>query len=487
MDNIRISGWGPEGNPIVNDRWLLRNDGKNIVAYTSTVEKDQELRVLSQAEAAIISLFDGLNTLGQIKEVFIKIFIGIISDEAALSDYFDRMMESLLSTGDFIVSKGNPSRSVVDEKAMLVPDFALYHFPVKRLERPIIVTLGFTNRCICDCIYCYAEISPCKEYDLSRWKGVFDELEENRINLVDIGGGDIFTRKDAFEIFEEMIRREFTFFVSTKSYINEYNSERLYDMGIGRYDIPRRLIRPVQVSVDSADQKQAAMMVRSPGHLQKASKTVSNLLKAGISPRIKAVLTSMNAHAAEGMVRHFSALGATKFHFVQYHRSQFRHNDDLFLSLDQKLRIRETAERLRSWYPDIELHFQDDVTTGGPKNVNWEEWRSRPICSSGRSKMLVKPDGDVILCEQSPHDELFIVGNIFEEGVLGVWNSPRTLDFIFPSREKFKGTVCYDCNEFDDCNGFRGYCFRDAYCSYGTSYDAQPECPRQKKVPIRCV
>ncbi len=482
----KISDWGPDAAPRVSDRWLLRNDGANIVAYTSTVEKDQELRVLSQAEAAIIALFDGTHTFFEIREAFNRIFSAVFRDEKELSNYFEEMAGNLLSTGDLIAADGEPSRSVTFGKYLLAPDFTRYHFPVKRLERPVIVTIGFTNRCVCDCIYCYAERSSCKEYDLVRWKHAFDEIAANRINLVDIGGGDILTRKDAFEIFEEMTLRDFTFFVSTKSLINRYNAERMYEMGIGRYDVPRRLIRPVQVSIDSADAAVAAMMVRSPGHLQRASETISNLVQAGISPRVKAVLTAVNADAAEGIVRHFSALGATKFHFVQYHRSQFNHDDRLFLSREQKERMKETAERLKSLFPELELNFQDDVTTGGAKNVSWEEWCRRPICSSGRSKMLTKPDGDVILCEQVPRDERFIVGNILDEGLIGVWNSQRTLDFIFPAREKFKGTACYDCGEFDDCNGFRGYCFRDAYCSYGTLYDAQPECPRQTKMPIRC-
>jgi radical SAM protein with 4Fe4S-binding SPASM domain len=482
-----MSAWGPESLPRVSDRWLLRNDGRNIVAYTSTVEKDQEFRVLSQAEAAVIGIFDGSHTLAEIEDAFKAIFRGVFSTEEEMSDYFEEMSRNLLATSDFIAPAGEPSHSVRTQKASLIPDFASYHFPVKRLERPIVVTLGFTNRCLCDCVYCYAERSPSREYGLERWKEVFDEISANRINLVDIGGGDVFRRRDVFSIFEEMTLREFTFFVSTKSYISRYDAERMYEMGIGRYDIPRRMIRPVQVSVDSADPEQADMMVRSSGHLQRAFETVSNLVQAGISPRVKAVITAQNAEAIEGVVRLFSRIGTTKFHFVQYHRSQFNHDDRLFLSYEQKLKIRETAERLRSLFPDLELNIQEDLTTGGSKNVSWEEWRKRPICSSGRSKMLARPDGDVILCEQAPHDERFIVGNIFEEGVLGVWNSRRTIDFVFPKRENFRDTVCYDCGDFDSCNGFRGYCFRDSFCSYGTLYDAQPECPRQTKTPVRCI
>ena len=101
--------------------------------------------------------------------------------------------------------------------------------------------------------------------------------------------------------------------------------------------------------------------------------------------------------------------------------------------------------------------------------------------------MIVKPNGDVTLCEQMPNSPSFVVGNIFEEGIVGVWRSQRVLDFIYPPREAFAGTVCFDCLEFDECHDTKGYCFRDALYSYGTMYDAQPECPRQSKIPPRYV
>jgi MoaA/NifB/PqqE/SkfB family radical SAM enzyme len=65
-----------------------------------------------------------------------------------------------------------------------------------------------------------------------------------------------------------------------------------------------------------------------------------------------------------------------------------------------------------------------------------------------------------------------------------VWKSPRLLDFLYPEREKFEGTVCFDCSQFDECigpEGLRGYCYRDALFYYGSIYDAPPECPWQNK------
>jgi hypothetical protein len=55
---------------------------------------------------------------------------------------------------------------------------------------------------------------------------------------------------------------------------------------------------------------------------------------------------------------------------------------------------------------------------------------------------------------------------------------------VYPEREKFAGTVCFDCPEFDECHtekGQKGYCYFDALFHYKSIYDAPPDCPRQNK------
>lgn len=472
--------------PRVSENWLLRNDRKYIVAYKSSLEK-YVFHVLSPEEASIISLFDGTNTLGQIKDAFFKIFDLPPNTHPNCSKYFEKLTSGLFSIDGFLSFSGKPSPSVSRNKDHLIPVFSNYHYPVKRLVRPISVILGFTNRCFCDCIYCYAERGKCQEYPLEKWRDIFQELSENNITLVDIGGGEIFARQDVLEILGEMASREFTFFVSTKSYISREYAEQMYGMGIGRYDIPERIIRPVQVSIDSAVPEDASLMVRYPGYLEIAAKSVSNLVQAGISPRVKCILTALNADAAEGIVRHFSTLGVTEFHFSQYQRSLYCHDDALFLTSDQKSNLEDTIEHLKSSFPDLKINFMGKSYVGGPRNVTREAWQNRCLCSGGRIKMVIKPDGDVTLCEQTPHSDEFVVGNIFAEGIMGVWNSKKLQEFIHPAHDKFKGTVCFDCPEFYDCHDSRGYCFRDSYCSYGTIYDAPPECPRQDKMPNRNI
>lgn len=481
-----MTGFNLKEKPRVNQYWLLRNDKRYIVAYKSILES-HIYHVLSSVEAAVIPMFDGTNTLEEIKEAFFKIFDISPGIQPAYAKKFEKMISKLFHINGFLTLSGPPSPSVQGNKEHLIPHFSHYRHPGNRLDCPLSVTLAFTNRCQCNCIYCYAEKEECQEYPLEKWQEIFNEISHNNINLVDIGGGDIFKRNDALELLDEMVRREFTFFISTKSYISRDYAQRLYKMGIGRYDIPVSMIRPVQVSIDSAVPAEASRLVKYPGYLEIAAKTVANLVQAGISPRVKGIITSLNAEAAEGIVRHFADLGVSEFHFAQYNRSFYRHNDKLFLTLEQKLKLKETAEKLKSLFPNLNLNFQDTTYMGGPKNLTWEKWHKRNSCSGGRTKMLVKPNGDVTLCEQPPHNELFVVGNVFDEGIMGVWNSKKLLDFSFPCRDKYAGTVCFNCGEFDECHGVKGYCFRDSFFSYGTIYDAPPECPRQGKIPIRDI
>ncbi len=475
--------FGATKKPRTSELWRLRNDGCNIVAYRCSVE-GHTFRVLTPFEASIIPLFDGTNTFSDIKNMCLKIYNPPEDSLVQFLERIDQIFDELMSIKGFLALDGETSPSLYGSLEHLLPDFANYRFPAARLERPLSVMIAFTNRCACNCRYCYAERHSCEEADVDQWIQVFDELAENEIFLVDIAGGDILVREDSLDILGEMVSRDFTFFLSTKSFVSPNKAERLAEMGIGRLDTPIYLRRRVQVSIDSADDDIASFLARHPHYFQKAAQTTKNLLQAGISPRLKCVLTSFNADAPKKLVGYFSDLGVTTFDFVYYTKSYYRHEDALFLSAEQKLRLHEISEGLKLDYPALDITFQDETTTNKPLDMTCEQWYSRAVCSGGRSNMIIQPNGDVTLCDQVPHRGPFIIGNVFNQGVVAVWKSKKLLDFLYPEREKFAETVCFGCSEFDDCigrNGQRGHCYRDALFYYGSIYDAPPECPWQEK------
>jgi len=476
-----VQSHNAEETPRVSDLWRLRNDVCNVVAYMcSAVEFT--FKVLAPLEVSIIPLFDGMHTFEDIKAAFFEIYNSPPNVQEEFSASLDQIFEGLMSLDRFLSFEGGVSPSLHTPE-QLIPDFTEYHFPATRLERPLSVQIAYTNQCVCNCRYCCAERRSCKEAGLDQWRTVFDELSKNEIFIADIAGGDILTRKDAFDILGEMVDRDFVFFLSTKCFISKQDAERLAEMGIGRLDVPQYLKRRVQISVDSADDDVASFLVRHPHYLKQATETAKNLLRAGISPRIKCVLTSYNADAPEGIVRHFADVGVTDFDFVYYTKSYYHHDDAFFLSQKQKLYLHEIANRLKS-NPTLNITFQDEIAADTPPMTPREQWDSRNICTGGRTNMLIHPNGDVTLCDEIPHKDPFVVGNVFDQGVINVWKSQTLLDFVYPEREKFAGTVCFDCPEFDECigqKGLKGYCYFDALFYYGSIYDAPPDCPRQDK------
>ncbi|MBU7023979.1 MAG: hypothetical protein HXS40_07405, partial [Theionarchaea archaeon] len=212
--------------PRVSEQWRLRNDTHNVVAYRCSME-GHVFRVLTPLEAALVPLFDGTNTIDDIKDYCLRIYTPREDFRAQFLEEVDEILDKMMSLEGFLTLDGDVSPSLRGSLTHLLPDFADYHFPAPRLERPLSVMIAFTNRCTCSCRYCYAERRHCRESDVNQWIPVFDELAENEIFLVDIAGGDIFAREDALEILGEMVSRDFTFFLSTKSLISLDEAERL--------------------------------------------------------------------------------------------------------------------------------------------------------------------------------------------------------------------------------------------------------------------
>jgi radical SAM protein with 4Fe4S-binding SPASM domain len=323
--------------------------------------------------------------------------------------------------------------------------------------------------------------------DFNKICELLDELVENEIFVADISGGDLLTRPDAVEILHQMVQRDLIFFLSTKCYISKELAGQLAECGICRKDSPPHLQRTLQLSVDSADSRIASYLVRSPRYLERTVESVKNLVRIGIAPKIKCVLASFNCFEPRKMVKLFSDLGVTDFQFVQYGRSYYRHNDELFLSLQDKTRLAREFQELRKEFPGLNLMYQNNSTVQTQSDTTWEDWHNRAACSGGRVSMQVKTNGDVTLCDQIPHIPEHVVGNVFEQGILGVWQSQELIDFLHPPRSRFKQTVCYDCPEFEACHNGKGYCFRDSLFIYGSLFDAPPNCPLQRKSYLRQI
>jgi len=474
--------------PRVSELWRIRKDLHYMMAYKCTTD-DSAHKVLTPWEASLIPFLDGSMNVKDLFGVWKKVFPKIHHEDPRLESLFSQILDDLCNTSGVVIAEGKPSPSLGEDLlSQLVANFAEYQIPYGTLDRPINVNVALTNKCATDCIYCYAERPTCNELDFEQWAKFFSDLATNEIYIVDIAGGDIFTRHDSLKLLEEMVKYDFVFFVSTKCALSRSKTDVLYKLGIGRDDVPIYLRRPLQFSIDSADSITASRLVQRNGYLERIIESVKNSIASGMSPRIKSVLTALNAADPEKVVELFYQYGVRDFQFVQYGRSYFHRNDSLFLSYEQKLELHKINDRLQEKYPDISATIQLDDTIDKANNDSWKQWDDRAICSGGRTSIIIRANGDVSLCDQMPHNSEHTFGNIVESSLAEIWKNPKIQEFNNPPRVNFKHTPCYDCSLFAKCHdNQKGYCYRDALFAYGTIFQAPPHCPIQTKIGLRLI
>jgi radical SAM protein with 4Fe4S-binding SPASM domain len=349
------------------------------------------------------------------------------------------------------------------------------HKHFSRLQVPLALVLIPTFQCHTNCIYCYSqrpdlpasEVLPAK-----RWVELLTEAGEFGLDLLGFSGGDPLAYPAIEELLEVARRYRMYCMIPTKTLVTRERAQRLAALLI-RNDA-------VQVSVDSFDPEIAAAMTQTAGYAARARETIRNMVAAGIKLRTNTVVTPINYSSVEPLVRELHALGVRRANITNYSHTHYRHDPSLFLSEGQHEELQQCVLRVSAEldWPGLRCNAVSlDYSKPGSKRTS-ETWPERAHCSGGTSSMVILPNGDVVLCEQMPDADPYVVGNVRHHSLLEVWNSDRIREFVVPPREKFGDAPCRDCGEFDSCHRVYGRCFRDALFNYGTMFAPNPMCPQ---------
>jgi len=483
--------------PVISPYWRLKRSGDWTLLYK--YDPDQiSYSILSPLMGATLSLLNGRLTYRH---------LSMVVQYAHDFDSLEKAREFLSR----VIRVANKDNDAVVEMAGQIAPYVKKNDPLefvyapseganqKRLSNPLSLNLMFSNACETNCIYCYAHrrgVPPSQQLSKERWIEIFHEAHSLGIEQISLSGGDPLFRRDALTLIAELIKLEMLFILSTKCHVTRKMADRLVDIGM---TVPlNQYTREVQISMDGPDEKTADALAGSPGYFQRAIDSVRNLAGRGFNLRVKAVVTPLNAPRVYEWIKRLADLGVNRVSVAAYNRTFYKHNDDLFLSQEDRARIGEQCRRARADFPGIELRMtgldpalaqekQTPLSTtdtakiaAEPENRTMdktEQWKNRTHCSGGRSSMTITPDGKVVLCDTVPQEGIFVVGDVSAQSITDVWNSEDLLDLAYPPREKFAGSACYDCSDRTDCQSKAGYCFRDTFFNYGTVYGPPPKCP----------
>jgi radical SAM protein with 4Fe4S-binding SPASM domain len=459
---------------VFSSDWHLRpNHGKGLVYRFSP---DESAMVMLHAEEGVaLAFLDGYTNLGELVDYLQR---ALSIEEERAREIVGGLVEKSRNEGCFLVTLEEAKGEFTRINARRLFQELTSHVPRKlsalRLEAPLSLTILPTFLCQTDCIYCYSERPEARQtihLDAERWESIFIEAGELGIDLITFSGGDPLIFPHIDRILEVAKQYKMAYILPTKSLVTMERAERLAE-----------IISPfgqIQVSVDSFDKEIAAAMTGCKDYAERARTSIRNLRAAGLAVRTNTVVTPLNFSTVESLIRELHELGVERAHITNYWRTFYRHSNDLFLTSEQIDQLNDTVKRLRR-----SLQWKKLLCNAGPRDFSIpgansrEAWLERSSCSGGFSSLTILPDGKVVLCEQVPGTEEFIVGDAGKQSLTDIWESQALIDFIVPDKERFGDQPCAECEEFDSCHRYYGRCFRDAYFNFGTPWAPSPNCPQ---------
>jgi len=494
--------------PVISPYWRLKRNGD--WSLLCKYEHEQiNYSMLTPLVGATLSLMDGRLTFRHLSMV------------VQYAHDFESLEKSQEFVTKVILAANKETDAIVNMTQELEPyvkkmdpfEFVIATPEGSRQQRPatpLSLNLMFSNDCETNCAYCYAhrrKVPADRLLSLERWKQILQEASWLGIEQVTLSGGDPLLRKDALALIAELIKLDMLFLLSTKCHVTADIADRLVEIGMTKPI--NQYTREIQFSMDGPDGNTADELAGSPGYYYRAVDSIRNLVQRGFNLRIKAVVTPLNAQKIYDWIKQLVEMGVHKISVAAYNRTFHRHDDSLFLSREDRISIAEQCEQARMDYPEIDLRMTGlekapaqgktsalpstksagaDAQHNAALSSNSDKvkrWKDRAQCSGGRSSMTITPDGKVVLCDTVPQEEIFFVGDVTHQTIMEVWNSEALVNFAYPPREKFKGSACYECEEFAECQTKAGYCFRDSYFNYGTVFGPPPKCPLAKDDGMR--
>jgi radical SAM protein with 4Fe4S-binding SPASM domain len=468
---------------LLSSKVKLRPDGGRAILFsTNTADgiEDDAFRFLYPQQVVMLSLFNGQRDLSEIHDAVAYLFNLDINDAVReVGNLLAIQVNSEQTIGSFIIDASDidlTNARVYNPNDFIVPAETVDMSDV-RCKIPFSLLVLPTMRCYTNCRYCYADKEGCQEsaeFSLPLFRRLLKEARECGAETIEFSGGDIFCRKDAFELIQCTRSEGMYPSIPTKYPLSKDQIEQLAKMGLST----------IQISIDALDPDIIdGLVAKKPGYGKRILKTLDYLGEAGIRVRTNSVLTPYNIRDAVNLARYLAEMPHVfRSNFTCYARSLYRHQDSLFCSLSDIDEFEKGLNQIRDKFPHKAINFNGP--SGDPYDKDETKRTSafwdRAFCTANRRGCVVLPDGRVTICEELYFHEYFIIGDLNKQTLMEVWNSPRALELAYPDQATVPDGPCKDCPDFRRCHEGLGRCVREALKAYG--YDKphwpDPRCPR---------
>jgi radical SAM protein with 4Fe4S-binding SPASM domain len=320
-----------------------------------------------------------------------------------------------------------------------------------KLNVPLSVQLDLTYRCNERCVHCYLDHDDHGEMTTAEIKHLLKEMAEAGVFILTLSGGEIFLRKDFFELLE-YARRTLMFCVKLKTnamLIREREAARIRDLGV----------ESVQISIYSHRPEVHDAITLVPGSLKRSLDAVRFLKSQGLRVVIANVLMTQNMQDYPAVRALAAELGVDCT--LDPTITPMMDGDRSVLSLG----VDQTA--LRQVFRDASLVGDVEEFCAISTNPDEDALENLP-CSAGHTSCYVSPYGDVFPCVQFP----LPTGNVRKQRFIDIWRHSDAMNDVRSIRVKDL-TTCTSCSHVASCSRCPGLAFLEGNMRGPSSQDCE--------------
>ena len=323
-----------------------------------------------------------------------------------------------------------------------------------RAFTPTMLAIGLTDRCFCQCLYCYAkknggnrENNKGTELDFDVVKQILNYARRVGISTVSLTGGDPMTYTKFWEVLELCKEYGIKVNFSTKKILS--------DSDIEKFLLLREQIDYIQLSIDSLYENEEVMMLNNvrAAKVMASLRKLNDLARGKLNITVNSVITKYNIDNILQLSKALKEMGNIKHTLSPYTFNFSTNNEEFFPTFEQYEELRRKISQMESQ----ELLSYSIVI--GDKNPE----RKKIICHAGIDALIISCDGNVYACERFCADKRFSLGNVYSDSIVDIWNSDRIKEFSNPPKALFEMSNCYACDSFEYCVRERGLCYIHSY------------------------
>jgi len=323
------------------------------------------------------------------------------------------------------------------------------------LNVPLNVQLDLTYRCNERCVHCYLDHDDHGEMTTSEIKRLLDEMADAGVFILTLSGGEIFLRKDFFDILAHARRLMFCVKLKTNAVlIREHQARRIRELGV----------HSIQVSIYSHRPEVHDAITLVPGSLQRSLKAIRFLKSQGLKVTIANVLMTENWNDYPGVRALADEFGVectldpTVTPMMDGNRSTLR------LGVD--------TATLREVFRDKTLVGDVEEFCAVSEEASEDSLEALP-CSAGHTACYVSPYGDVYPCVQFP----LPTGNVRQQRFVDIWRDSAQMKEVRSIRLKDL-TTCTQCTHVTSCTRCPGLAYMEGNMRGPSSQDCEKSLAR---------